>query len=154
MIDLFDMSANAITAYNVSYEVKEHELIIVNPDNGYKLHVYEDVGYSQDMTIRYVEYIVEFSTQHRHFDADNEDDIREYILAILNDEVLPLEFYMDGKRRFGGEIGADDWDKLSLSFLSQQYGYTSDYLQPFDYEIHSWSGKYDTGLRKVSELKP
>ena len=150
---LFETIVNAITDYDVSVEVKNHELVIINSDNGNKLHVYEDEGFSQDMTIRYVDYIVEFSTQHRHFDADVEDDILEYILMILNDKVLPFEFYMDGKRRFGGEIEAVDLDELSVSFLVQQYGYNSDYLMSFDYEIHSWSGKYDTGLRRVADLK-
>ena len=150
---LFETIVNAITDYDVSIEVKDHELVIINSDNGNKLHVYEDEGFSQDMTIRYVDYIVEFSTQHRHFDADDEDDILEYILVILNDKVLPFEFYMDGKRRFGGEIKANDLDNLSVSFLARQYGYTSDYLLSFDYEIHSWSGKYDTGLRRVVDLE-
>ena len=149
---LFETIIHAMTDYDVSVEVKEHELTIVNQENGNKLHVYEDMGYSQDMTICYVEYIVEFSTQHHHFDADDEDDILEYILAILNDKVLPLEFYMNGKRRFGGEIEAEGLDKLSVPFLAQQYGYASDYLLAFEYEIHSWSGKYDTGLRRVADL--
>lgn len=150
---LFETIMNALTDYNVSVEVKEHELVIVNPDNGNKLHVYEEEYYSQDMTDHFVEYIVGFSTQHRHFDADDEDDILEYILVILNDKVLPFEFYMDGNRRFGGEIEEDDLEKLSVSFLAQQYGYTSDYLMSFNYEIHSWSGKYDTGLRRIADLE-
>ena len=121
---LFDTIVSAMSDYNVSIEVKEHELVIINRNNNNKLHVYEDEGYSQDLTIRYVAYIVEFSTQHRHFDADDKDDILEYILVILNDKVLPFEFYLDGKRRFGGEIEAVDLDELSVSFLVQQYGYT------------------------------
>ena len=149
---LFETIVSAMTAFHVSVEVKDHELVIRNPENGNKLHVYEDVGYSQDMTIRFVEYIVEFSTQHCHFDADDEDGILEYMMDILNDKVLPFEFYMDGKRRFGGEIQADDLDNLSVSFLAQQYGYPSDTLLSFDYEIHSWSGKYDTGLKQVADL--
>ena len=150
---LFETIINAITDYDVSVEVKDHELVIINSDNGNKLHVYEDEGFSQDMTIRYVNYIVEFSTQHRHFDADDEDDILEYILVILNDKVLPFEFYMDGKRRFGGEIYLEDLDKLSVSFLAQEHYYSTDYILSLDYEIHSWSGKYDTGLRRVADLK-
>ncbi len=151
---LFDAIEDAVATYAVLVEAKEHELVIMNSNNSNNLYVYEEEYFSQDMKDRFVQYIVYFSTQHCHFDVNEEDEALEYILAIMEDKVLPLEFYMDEKRRFGGEIGADDLDKLSLSFLSQQYGYTSDYLQPFDYEIHSWSGKYDTGLRKVSELKP
>ena len=71
---------------------------------------------------------------------------------IISDTVLPLEFYFDGKRRFGGEIRKDESDKLSVSLLSDRYGYSSDHLMQFDYEIHSWSGQYDTGLKHVSDL--
>lgn len=150
---LFDTIVSAMTDYDVSIEVKEHELVIINRNNNNKLHVYEDVGYSQDMKTCFVDYIVEFSTQHCHFDADDEDDILDYVQLILSDTVLPFEFYMDGKRRFGGEIKANDLDNLSVSFLARQYGYTSDYLLSFDYEIHSWTGKYDTGLRRVADLQ-
>ena len=151
---LFETIANAVTDYDVSVEVKEHELVIMNSDNSNKLYVYEEEYFSQDMKDRFAQCIVVFSTQHCHFDANEDDEALEYILAIMNDKVLPLEFYMDGKRRFGGELAEEELDNLSVSFLSKHYGYTSDYLLSFDYEIHSWSGKYDTGLRKVSELKP
>ncbi|MBQ3264156.1 MAG: hypothetical protein IJH07_00120 [Ruminococcus sp.] len=155
---LFEMIVDAVIDYDVSAEVKEHVLALVNHDNGNKLYVYEEEYYSQDMTEHFVEYIVQFSTQHRHFSVDEEDDIIEYVLAILSDEVLPLEFYRDGQGGRGGEIYLEDLDKLSVSFLAEQFYYTSDhlldYLLSLDYEIHSWSGKYDTGLRKVSDLKP
>ncbi|MED9968849.1 MAG: hypothetical protein UFA98_02400 [Ruminococcus sp.] len=151
---LFEKIVNVISDYNVSVEVKKHELNIINRDNDNVLHVYEDMFLSQDKKESFSEYIVEFSTQHRHFEYDSEDEITEYILLILNDKVLPLEFYMDGKRRFGGETNSDELDDLSVSSLSKHYGCTSEYLISFDYEIHSWSGKYDTGLRKVSDLKP
>ena len=150
---LFETVVSAMIDYDVLVEVKEHELVIIDRGNGNKLHVYEEEYFSQNMTDRFVEYIVEFSTQHCHFSADEEDEILEYIQSIIDDKVLPIEFYSDGKRRFGGEIKADDLDKLSVSYLAQQYGYTSDYLLSFDYEIHSWSGKYDTGLRRVADLK-
>lgn len=151
---LFETIINAITDYDVSVEVKDHELVIINSDNGNDLYVYKEEYYNdEEMTDLFVEYIVEFSTQHRHFSADDEDDIIEYVLAILNDEVLPLEFYKDGERRFGGEIYLEDLDKLSVSFLAQEHYYSTDYILSLDYEIHSWSGKYDTGLRRVADLK-
>lgn len=149
---LFDAIVDAVTTYAVSVEVKEHELVIMNSDNSNKLYVYEEEYFSQDMQDRFVRYIIAFSTQHRHFDADEQDEVLEYILAVLNDKVLPLEFFKDGKRGFGGEINSEDLDKLSVSFLNHGR-YTNEYMMSLDYEIHSWSGKYDTGIRKVSELK-
>ena len=151
---LFDAIEDVVATYAVSVEAKGHELVIMNSNNNNNLYVYEEEYFSQDMKDRFVQYIVYFSTQHRHFDGNEEDEALEYILAIMEDKVLPLEFYKDGKRRFGGELAVEELDNLSVSSLSKHYGYTSDYLLSFDYEIHSWSGRYDTGLRKVSELKP
>lgn len=151
---LFDTIVSAMTDYDVSVEVKENKLVIINRKNGNDLYVYKEEYYNdEEMTDLFVEYIVGFSTQHCHFSADDEDDIIEYVLAILNDEVLPLEFYKDGERRFGGEIYLEDLDKLSVSFLAQNHYYSTDYILPLDYEIHSWSGKYDTGLRRVADLQ-
>lgn len=151
-MELFDMIGKELSAYRVMIDITDDTLTAVNPDNNNKLSVYREKYYTQDMKDCFVEYIVEFSTQHRHFSADEADEIIEYILMIISDTVLPLEFYFDGKRRFGGEIGKDESDKLSVSFLSDRYGCSSDHLMQFDYEIHSWSGQYDTGLKHVSDL--
>lgn len=152
-MSIFNHIIAAISDYRVSADIKPHELTVINGDNNHALHVYEEESFSQDGQERFAEYIVEFATQHRHFDEDDEDDIIDYILSVLEDKVLPIEFYSDGKRRFGGEIKAEALNTLSVAYLTQQYGFISDRLPTFDYEIHSWSGKYDTGLRRVADLK-
>ncbi len=152
-MDLLNIIQNEVSACDVKVDVSDDSLTIVNKQNDYKLFVYREEYFSQDMSEKFVEYIVTFSTQHCHFDADDSDEIIKYISLILNDMVLPLEFYKDGERRFGGEISKEDFDKLSVSFLSEKFGYLSDYLLQFDYEIHSWSGKYDTGLKRVTDLR-
>lgn len=143
----------SISDHDASAEIAGSELQVTNPKNGKSLSVYEEEYWSRDMKDCFVEYIVEFSTQHRHFSADEADEIIDYIKLIMNDEVLPLEFYLDGKRRFGGEIRLGDLDKLSLSYLSEKYGYEGRYFLPFEYELSSWSGKHDTGRRRAAELK-
>jgi hypothetical protein len=82
------------------------------------------------------------------------ESILEYIKQILDDQVLPLEFYLDGKPRFGGELKSEDLERLSVSYLTNKYGFIHADLLSLDYEIHSWSGKYDTGRRRVADLKP
>ncbi len=145
---------NAISDYDVAAEVTGSELKVINPKNAKSLSGFEEEYWSRDMKDGFVEDIVEFSTQHRHFSADEEDGIIDYIKSIMNDEVLPLEFYLDGKRRFGGEIEIGDLDMLSVSYLSEKYGYEGRYFLPFEYELSSWSGEHDTGRRRASELKP
>ena len=36
------------------------------------------------------------------------------------------------------------FDELTIDLLADRFGYTADYISQFEYEIHSWSGKYDT----------
>ncbi len=152
-MNLFNEIVEVVKSYDVSVEVKEDELVIINQLNDNRLLVYEDVYYNKELTTRFVSYCVVFSTQHRHFDdIEDVDDIKKYVLSILNDDVLPIEFYSKGERRFGGELSRSEYQSLTLSKLSERFGYISDYLSQFEYEIHSWSGDYDTGRKSVSDL--
>ena len=154
---LFESLIQALSGYDVDFEIKDHELAVVNRGNGNVLSVFEETGFSRDGKEQSVEYIVQFSTQHCHFDPEWMDEllesILEYIKEILDDQVLPLEFYLDGKPRFGGEFPSEDLDRLSVSYLENEYGFIRADLLSLDYEIHSWSGKYDTGHRRVADLK-
>ncbi|MBO4584951.1 MAG: hypothetical protein J5756_07825 [Clostridia bacterium] len=148
----YDNIIKAVSDYNVTVNTTEDVLTIVN-NNGNELTVFMEEYLTQDMKDHFYEYIVRFSTQHRHFEEDEEAAVIEYILSILDDKILPLEFFSGDNPRFGGEIKLDDLNKLSVSYLSNEYGYAGDYLRQFDYEIHSWSGEYDTGRRRVSDLR-
>ena len=153
-MELFEAIIQALSGYDVAFEIKEHELAVVNRGNGNVLSVFEEEAFSLNRKKRFVEYIVAFSTQHRHFDAEDADELLDYIRSILDDRTLPLEFYQDEKPRFGGEIQVEDLDLLSVSYLANEYGFIHADLLSLEYEIHSWSGKYDTGRRRVAGLKP
>ena len=153
-MELFESIIQALSGYDVDFESKEHELAVVNRGNGNVLSVFEEESFSLDRKERFVEYIVQFSTQHRHFDAEDADELLEYMRSILDDRTLPLEFYLDGKPRFGTDIPSEDLDRLSVSYMQDLFGYFNLDLLPYDFEIHSWSGKYDTGRRRVAGLKP
>ena len=153
-MELFEAIIQALSGYDVDFEIKGRALAVVNRGNGNVLSVFEEEAFSSDRTERFVEYIVQFSTQHRHFDAEDADELLDYMRSILDDRTLPLEFYQDGKPRFGGELKSEDLDRLSVSFLANEYGFIHADLLSLDYEIRSWSGKYDTGRRRVAGLKP
>ena len=153
-MELFEAIIQALSGYDMDFEIKDRKLAVVNRCNGNVLSVFEEIGFSRDGKERYVEYIVQFSTQHCHFDAEDADGLLDYIRSILNDQALPLEFYLDGKPGFGGEIPLEDLDRLSVSYLENEYGFIHADLLSLDYEIHSWSGKYDTGRRRVADLNP
>ena len=135
-------------SYDTGLEIKEDTAEIINKKTDEKISVFEE-RYNRDKagTDAACEYIVCFATQHRHF--DDLCDVDEYVRQILDDEVLPVEFYKDGKARFGGELSKAEFENLSERFLAEIFGYTEEYISEFEYEIHSWSGKYDIGRRKV-----
>ena len=72
-------------------------LEILNPAGNDPIKI-EQEGLSRE------ECTVSFSFQHRHL-SDN-DEIAEFIHDIMNGNVLAIEFFKDGKRRFGRDIPA------------------------------------------------
>lgn len=146
----WDLVTDALSAVRAEITQDDEKLTLTNPENGSVITVYEDVSYTQDMKERFVEYIVCFKTQHCHF--EELDDTVPYLLGIIGDEVLPIEFYLEGKRRFGGEITKEEFRHLSLRSLAEQWGYTADILLPYQYEIHSWSGRYDVPMSEAAAL--
>ena len=127
--------------------LKEDGAILTNRETRESIEIFEEeYYYSVDPKDGlYVEYIVCFTTQHRHF--EDLSDVAEYIRLILTDEVLPIEFYLHGERRFGGEIKKTDFYRLTVEFLAGYYGYSVEYLSQFEYGIHSWSGRYNVERR-------
>ena len=126
--------------------LKEDGAILTNRKTRESIEIFEEEYNSVDPKDGlYVEYIVCLTTQHRHF--EDLSDVAEYIRLILKDEVLPIEFYLNGERRFGGEIKKTDFDRLTVEFLAGYYGYSVEYLSQFEYGIHSWSGRYNVERR-------
>lgn len=151
-MEKWEFLKNIQKIYAIDFTVEEDEASIVNPDNGKCIKIYSEKYYSKDGKEAFSEYIVCFATQHRHF--DELDEVEEYIHEILKDEVLPIEFYVADKRGFGGEIEKAELETLTFALLAQQWGYSTEYLSARDYEICSWSGKYDSGRKKVADTDP
>ncbi len=128
----------------------ETEAAIANPANGNVIRVIDESAPAGEAPSRCGEYIVEFATQHRHFD-DWEDAI-DYVRELLEDETLPLEFYLDGKRRLGGDILRAQLALLSQDMLAERFMVPAEQLAAYQFEIHSWSGKYDVPRTDVSRL--
>ena len=103
-MSFFDMISNAVKSYGAIVIIHEDELTVTNCQNGKTITIFADTFYDKEGSAQFSEYIVEFSTQHSHFEDDEEEEIIDYILAIMRDEVLPVEFFCNGQRRFGGEL--------------------------------------------------
>lgn len=131
--------------------------ILADPKTGEQIEVLEEKYYSKNDSITgsendsFVDYTVCFFTQHAHF--EDFDDALEYVEAIIADEVLPIEFYLNGEDCFGGEITQADFDELSDELLAAEFGYFAKDLSLFEYEIHSWSGRYNTERRRGEKIE-
>lgn len=125
---------------NIKYDLLDNKVIIYNKNNKY-IEVIKD---NED------EYLVSFETQHCHL--NDIDDIFNYIERIRSDDLLPIEFYLDDKRKFGGDISKEMFNELSINSLVDYFGFDEDTLSNYNYEVHSWSGKYDVERQPVRNL--
>lgn len=135
---------------DIKYEYKEDTLIIYNQNNNKRMEIIKETYNSNNNSFE--EFIISFATQHRHFEYDLEE-IEDYLNDIMNDQILPIEFFLNNQDRFGGEISKELLANLSIKTLADYFGYNEDYLSNFEYEIHSWSGKYDIKRTPVNSLK-
>ncbi len=135
-----------VFAFDLS--IKNDEVKLTNRSTGESIEVFEEEYSSADSeTDSFIEYTVCFSTQHRHF--EDLSNVEQYIIQVMNDEVLPIEFFLHRERRFGGEIKRVDYDGLTKDHLAGLFGYSAEYMSGFEYEIHSWSGRYNTKRRRI-----
>ena len=134
--------------YAFTLTVEEGRRVLRNPRTGGQIEIFEE-SYSADSrkTETFTEYIVCFATQHRHL--EDPEDVEDYVRELLEDEILPIEFYCRGERSWGSEIRREELDGLDARRLSALFGCPAEELSRFAYEIHSWSGRYDVPLRQA-----
>ena len=142
----------SLRGYDVAISETEDELTVTDRANGSEMVVFdESYQQSEDPSDIFTNIVVSFSTQHRHF--EDMEDAAEYALQLLNDEVLPLEFYRDGQSGFGGDIERADLPRLTQAWLAERFWLSPEELAPYEYEIHSWSGRYDIPKTPVTSLQ-
>ncbi len=88
----------------------------------------------------YYEYYFSFATQHRHTSDKNE--LIEIIKSFINAEKAAIEFYLNGKNRFGGEIEVSLLDDITYEYLRQDYGYQNIDMSEYTFEVRAWNKKY------------
>ena len=148
---LFDTITDAENPYDANVTIHENELTVTNRQNGKTITVFAETYYDKDGAVRLSEYIIEFSTQHRHFEEDEEEEIIDYILSIMRDEVLPIEFFCNDQRRFGGELDRKKNPCVDPAKWLADISYDAAQHAAFTYEINSWSGRFDTGKQNLTK---
>lgn len=142
----------SLRGYDVAVTKTEDEVVITDRANGSEMVVFdESYQQSEDPSDVFTNIVVSFSTQHRHF--EDMEGAAEYALQFLNDEVLPLEFYRDGQSGFGGDIERADLPRLTQAMLAERFWLSPETLAHYEYEIHSWSGRYDIPKTPVTSLQ-
>ncbi len=120
--------------------------VIKNPINDNRIEVFRETyaPYAPGEP-PYTEYIVCFSTQHRHM--EDPDEVKDYIRGIMRDEIFAIDFYPGGAPHFGGEITREEFDRLSPESAAERFGFSPAYIRQFDCRITSWSGEYDRKIK-------
>ena len=136
---------------SINVRKDEDEISLLNKNNKREIKIRKDEYEASDGSDRFIQYMVYFSYNHWHLDNINE--VVELIQCIINDEELVVQFFKDNKESFGSGMSIEDYNRLSLDFLSEYYGYKKEYILERDIEVVSWSGKYDIPKKPTKELK-
>ena len=83
-----------------------------------------------------------FSFQHRHIEDEN--GVVEYVTDIIDENVLAIEFFKNGEKRFGGDMTSRELKDLSYEKLEQKTGYygSTKLIDCADaFQVRGWSGK-------------
>lgn len=136
---------------NIIISKDENHIIILNKNNKREIKIRKEEYKSSDGSDEFIQYNVYFANNHWHLYNINE--LLELIQNIINDQELSVLFFKSDKVSFGSGISIENYNKLSLNFLSECYGYSEEYLLEYDIEITSWNGTYDIPRKPTKELR-
>ena len=125
---------NHFSSHEIIYSESKDSVEIVNPFGKDNIIVDYDPA---DPT----PFMVMFSFQHRHI--EDETGVIEYITDIINENIFPIEFFKNGKKRFGGDITSQELEDLSYETLEQRTGYygSTKLIDCADmFKVRGWSG--------------
>ena len=122
----YNFLQNLFPAYEMVYSESGDSVEIINPLGKDSITVdietYTPLDNGEDTPVYgFTQYTCSFSFQHRHYES--EEDVTQYISDIINRKVYAIEFFKDGKNRFGGDITTHELSELSYEFLEQRSGY-------------------------------
>ena len=127
-----------ISKYRMDVSDDLESAIIYNPNSEDHLYI------EYNKTDGFSPYMLSFSFQHVHL--TDEESAKEWIDAILSEDVFSIEYFSGEERRFGGQISAQELSKLSYDFLEQDTGYygLTKLFQIVDhFRVRGWSKKND-----------
>lgn len=119
--------------------------------------------YEENIKIEYVAeddrtpFTVYFSFQHRHL--KDEKDVIDYIKEIMEGKKFAIEFFQNNRKRFGGDIEAEQLYDLSYEKLEEQllghFSKTKLYEIADSFKVRGWSkdGNFDAFIERAHITK-
>ena len=132
---LYTFLNNHFSSYEILYLEGKDSIEIVNPFGKDNIVVDYDSADSTPFTVI-------FSFQHRHIEDEN--GVVEYVTDIIDENVLAIEFFKNGEKRFGGDMTSRELKDLSYEKLEQKTGYygSTKLIDCADaFQVRGWSGK-------------
>ncbi len=130
--------SSCISKYRMDVSDDLESAIIYNPNSEDHLYI------EYNKTDGFSPYMLSFSFQHVHL--TDEESAKEWIDAILSEDVFSIEYFSGEERRFGGQISAQELRNLSYDYLEQETGYygLTKLFQIVDhFRVRGWSKKND-----------
>lgn len=105
--------AKHFCAYNVQFSDNGESFDIINPFGKDPIRVCVENDTREP-------YMVCFSFQHRHLATS--DEVITYVGDIIGGNVFAIEFFKDGRKRFGGDLDAQEVCELSYDMPARFLG--------------------------------
>ncbi len=133
--------------YDAAFERKIEEIVFKNRKNEKTITILDEgCTYSDEEGLHtYDRYTVYFTTQHRHYEEF--EDALDYVGQLMRDEILAIEYYRGDERRFGGDIERSELYDPDPPTRGTIFSMLPADHPGLNYEINSWSGKYDLSNR-------
>ncbi|MDF2556534.1 MAG: hypothetical protein K0R71_362 [Bacillales bacterium] len=116
---------------NLKKEFSEYNTCIINKNGIDSFEIINPFG-GENISVNFEdnEWTFFFSYQHTHFD-DDLDSLIKCIHDYLDEKLVSIEFFLDGKARFGGQRYLEDINMSSGESLLKDFGYYGSLLEHF-----------------------
>ncbi len=117
----------------------------IQKENGVETAYIRNIQFEDPIVIHYFPddyytYLLQFATQHR--DTSSKEELIQYALAFANAEKAAIDFFENGKKRFGGEIEVSLLDTITYDELRKYFGYPHIDLTNLTFKVRAWNTCY------------
>ncbi len=114
-------------------ELEVECLHIRNPDYDEPIKIYYELD-------DYDTYTICFATQHLHI--SDRKKLVEAISNFANGSMAAIEFYDNGKNRFGGQIVTEYLSKITYDSLREYFGYPNYDISNLTFHVYAWNKSF------------